>query len=66
MASSIETTPEFVEQIYKTTRKNLEPMRKKLNRPLTLAEKILYGHLDATDGTDFTRGKAFLNLGLIA
>ncbi|MBX9769553.1 MAG: aconitate hydratase, partial [Bdellovibrionales bacterium] len=61
MASSIETTPEFVERTYKTTRKNLEPMRKKLNRPLTLAEKILYGHLDTTDGTDFTRGKAFLN-----
>jgi len=60
--SSIETTPAMVKKVYETTRKNLDLVRKKLNRPLTLAEKIVFGHLDNPGTQDFVRGKSFLIL----
>jgi aconitate hydratase len=60
MASpSIELTPQQVEQVYTTTAKNLAVVRKRLNRPLTLAEKILYGHLHDAENADLTRGQAY-------
>lgn len=60
--STIETTPALVKKTYDTTRKNLEVVRKKLNRPLTLAEKIVFGHLDNPSTQEFVRGKSFLML----
>jgi aconitate hydratase len=58
---SIETTPEFVQSVYDTTRQRLAVIRKRLGRPLTLAEKVLFGHLaDPEDELD--RGKAYLQL----
>lgn len=60
MASpSIELTPQQVETVYATTAKNLAVVRKRLNRPLTLAEKILYGHLHDAENADLTRGEAY-------
>src|SRR3989344_2453610 len=59
---NIESTPEFVEASYKKMQKNLEIVRKRLGRPLTLAEKILYSHLDDPKGQEIERGKSFLNL----
>ena len=60
--ANIETTPEMVKNVYATTRKNLEIIKKRLNRPMTLAEKILYGHLDDPQGQELERGKSFLML----
>lgn len=34
----------------------------RLKRPLTLSEKILYGHLDDPHGQDITRGIGYLKL----
>lgn len=62
MASQIETTPELVQKTYKTTAEKIEIIRKRLNRPLTLAEKILYGHLDDPQNQEIERGKSFLLL----
>lgn len=62
MSSAIETTPDLVKNVYSKTRKNLEVVRKRLGRPLTLAEKIMYGHLDDAQNQDLTRGKSFLQL----
>lgn len=31
---------------YETLQKNLDIVKKRLNRPLTLAEKVLYSHID--------------------
>lgn len=62
MASKIETTPELVQKTYQTTAQKLEIVRKRLNRPLTLAEKILYGHLDDPQNQELERGKSFLLL----
>ena len=42
----IETTPEMVEKVYKKLEENVKKFRISLNRPLTLTEKILAGHLE--------------------
>lgn len=41
---------------------NLAVVRKRLQKPLTLAEKILYSHLDDPHGQDIQRGKSYLKL----
>ena len=41
----IESTPEMVAKVYTTIERNLEIVRRRLGRPLTLADKILLGHL---------------------
>jgi aconitate hydratase len=62
MAQKIETTPELVRKSYQKMKTNLEVVRKRLNRPLTLAEKILYGHLDRPQDQELERGQSFLQL----
>ena len=42
----IETTPEFVKNVYEKSEKNITKFRNTLKRPLTLTEKILAGHLE--------------------
>ena len=60
--AKIETTPELAQDVYKKTTQNITVIRQRLNRPLTLAEKILYGHLDDPKNQDLERGKSFLLL----
>ncbi len=61
--SSIETTPQLVEKVYKTTRERLKILKERLNnRPFTLAEKVLFGHLDDPKNQELDRGKSFLML----
>lgn len=62
MSAKIETTPEMVEKVYSTTKQKIEVVKKRLGRSLTLAEKILYGHLDDPQNQDLTRGESFLLL----
>lgn len=57
-----ETTKELVENTYKKTERNLEVIRKRLGRGLTLSEKILLGHLDDPENQELDRGKATLAL----
>ena len=42
--AKIETTPEMVQQVYAKSNERLKVIRARLGRPLTLAEKIVYGH----------------------
>lgn len=37
-------------------------MKKRLNRPLTLSEKVLYSHLDEPKTQDIIRGESYLRL----
>ena len=60
--AKIETTPEMVKQVYATSRERIQILRTRLNRPLTLAEKVLFGHLDDPQGQELIRGKSFLLL----
>ncbi|KAL2384407.1 hypothetical protein RJZ90_002007 [Blastomyces dermatitidis] len=47
---------------YKKMAENLDIVRKRLNRPLTYAEKIMYSHLDDPHGQEIQRGKSYLKL----
>jgi aconitate hydratase len=56
----IETTPELVRSTYATSRKNIAVIRERLQRPLTLGEKIFFGHLDQAAGQELKPGAGFL------
>jgi aconitate hydratase len=60
--ATIEPTPDSVRAVYRAMQQRLAIVRKRLNRPLTLAEKILYGHLDNPAEADLERGKSYLYL----
>ena len=59
---NIDSTPDVVAKAYEKTRRNLDIVRKRLNRPLTLAEKVLFGHLDDPAKQELAPGKAILQL----
>lgn len=47
---------------YEKLQKNVETVKKRLGRPLTLSEKILYGHLDDPKNQEIERGVSYLRL----
>ncbi|KAJ3346306.1 Aconitate hydratase mitochondrial [Kappamyces sp. JEL0680] len=47
---------------YEKMESNLKIVRDRLQHPLTLAEKIVYGHLDDAKNQDIKRGSSYLNL----
>ena len=59
---NVDSTPQFVEEAYKKIEKNLEVIRSRYNRPLTLAEKLLLGHLDDPSGAELDPGESYINL----
>ncbi len=60
--AQIESTPQFVKAVYEKMAANLKVVRARLNRPLSLAEKIVYGHLDQPATQEIVRGKSYLDL----
>ena len=59
----IESTPELVSRVYKKAEENISKFRKMVNKPLTLSEKILVGHLeDINDAKNFESGKNYVFL----
>jgi aconitate hydratase len=59
---AIETTPSMVKEVYAKSRSRLAVVRGRLGRPLTLAEKVLFGHLSDPAGQELARGEATLAL----
>jgi aconitate hydratase len=60
--STIDSTPEFVSEVYRKMEQRLEIVRPRLNRPLTLADKVILGHLDDPETTELERGQTYLQL----
>jgi aconitate hydratase len=58
----IESTPDFVKTAYGKIERNLEIVRERLRRPLTLAEKVLLGHLADPAKADLRPGESYLGL----
>ncbi len=53
---------EMIKTLYANMPTRIDAARKALGRPLTLAEKILYSHLDAsTNLTDYPRGTSYVD-----
>ena len=59
---AIDSTPEMVSKVYSTMERNLETVRERLSRPLTLADKVLLGHLDDPQHQDLEPGVSTLML----
>ena len=59
---TIETTPDMVAKVYETIEQTLEVVRRRLNRPLTLADKVLLGHLDDPENQEMIPGASYLNV----
>jgi aconitate hydratase A / 2-methylisocitrate dehydratase len=59
---TIESTPEMAAKVYETMERNLAIVRRRLDRPLTLADKVLLGHLDDPAHQDMEPGKSYLQL----
>ena len=58
----IEATPERVATLYTEMERKLAALRRRVAQPLTLADKVLAGHLDDPEGQVFAPGKAQLLL----
>jgi aconitate hydratase len=58
----IAVTPEIAATIYARMASNLELVRRRLGAPLTLADKVLLGHLDAPETQELARGHSQLAL----
>src|SRR5437660_649702 len=59
---TIESTPEMAARIYAKAEHNLALVRRRLARPLTLCEKILFAHLDDPAAQGLEPGKSYLSL----
>jgi aconitate hydratase len=57
---TIESTPQMAAKVYATMAKNLKVVRRRLGKPLTLADKVLLGHLDDPETQDMQPGKSYL------
>jgi len=47
---------------YDKLQENLDIVKKRLGRPMTLSEKVLYSHLDDPHGSELVRGESYLKL----
>jgi aconitate hydratase len=59
---TIESTPEMAARVYSAINRNLEVVRRRLARPLTLSEKVLLGHLDDPAHQELEPGNSYLAL----
>jgi len=59
---TIESTAEMAAKMYETMERNLAIVRRRLGRPLTLADKVLLGHADDPERQEMEAGKSYLFL----
>src|SRR6059058_6658627 len=62
MAVTASTPIELVEEVYGRLAQRTEVARRRLGRPVTLAEKILFNHLADPEGQPLERGRAYSEL----
>lgn len=60
--TAIESTAGRAAEVYASIRRNLAIVRRRLKRPLTLADKVLLGHLDAPQMQELEPGRSYLSL----
>jgi aconitate hydratase len=59
---AIETTPEWVRDVYARLERNVETVRRRLGRPLTYAEKVFLGHLADPASESLDPGRSYVGL----
>lgn len=51
-----------IEDVYAKIAANVDIVKQRLGRPLTLSEKVVYGHLDDPHNSEIVRGESYLKL----
>ncbi|MBI4405947.1 MAG: aconitate hydratase [Deltaproteobacteria bacterium] len=59
---NIDTTPEMVQKIYARMEDRLKRVQQRIKRKVTLAEKILFGHLENPETQELSSGESILRL----
>ncbi len=59
---TIESTPQLVSDTYRSMRSRLDIIRGRLQRPLSLSEKIIFGHLSRPDTEELSAGRSYIQL----
>ena len=59
---TIESTSEFAAQTYEKMAERLQVIRRRLNRPLSLAEKVLLSHLDDPENQEIVPGETYIRV----
>ena len=62
MKIEIESTAAVAADLYETMERKLAIVRRRLGTPLTLADKVLAGHLDAPESQELAPGRSHLSL----
>ena len=57
-----DSTPDMVRRVLATSARNIDVVRRRLARPLTLADKLLLGHADDADSVALSPGDSHLSL----
>ncbi len=60
MNTAINSTTDFVKDVYEEMSSKLSIIKEKLGRPLTYAEKILYSHLDNPSTAELKPGESYI------
>jgi aconitate hydratase len=60
--STIDSTPDMVARVYERLARNLDIVRRRAARPLTLSEKVLLGHADDPEAQALSPGESQLSL----
>jgi len=60
--ATVDSTPEFAQRVYDGMERNLRTVRDRLRRPMSLAEKIIYSHLDDPHGQQMVPGDTYVQL----
>ena len=60
--NAIESTPEYVSQVYQKMERNLEVVRQRVDKPLPLGDKILLSHLDNPSNQELVAGESYLQV----
>ena len=60
--AAVESTPEMAESLYQRMAARLAIVRSRLRAPLTLADKLLLGHLEDPAGQELAAGQSYLRL----
>lgn len=58
----IESTPAMAAKLYATMERNIAVIRRRSGKPLTLADKVLLGHLDDPEHQEIEPGRSYLAL----
>ena len=59
---TVDSAPEFAQRVYDGMERNLQIVRDRLRRPMSLAEKIIFSHLDDPHGQQMVPGETYVQL----